>query len=156
MRRLPDLAYRAIGRFSVTRFDRAVHPILYRWSGGRGILGRTLGCDVILLSTVGRRSGRTRTVALFAFPIATGWVVVGSRGGSGRIPAWYRNLEAEPAALVELNERAVRVVARDTAGGEYEQLFELAASAYPGYRTYRAAARHRIPVVALEPAGLDR
>jgi deazaflavin-dependent oxidoreductase (nitroreductase family) len=152
MRRLPDLAYRFIGRFSVTRFDRVVHPLLYRWSGGRGILGRILGCDTILLSTRGRRSGRIRTVALFAFPIETGWAVVGSRGGSGRIPAWYRNLEAEPAALVEVRDRAVPVVARSADGDEYERLFELAAVSYPGYRTYRAAADHRIPIVALEHA----
>jgi deazaflavin-dependent oxidoreductase (nitroreductase family) len=150
MRRLPDLAYRFIGRFSVTRFDRVLHPILYRWSGGRGILGRVFGCETILLSTRGRRSGRTRTVALFAFPIETGWAVVGSRGGSGRIPAWCRNLEAEPAALVEVRDHAVPVVARAADGDEYERLFELAAVSYPGYRTYRAAAGHRIPIVALE------
>lgn len=152
MGRLPDSAYRAIGWFSSTRFDRVLHPILYRWSGGRGVLGRVLGCEMILLSTTGRRSGRTRTVALFAFAIPGGWAVIGSRGGSGRIPAWYRNLEARREATVQVRDCAVPVVSRDADGEEYEHLFELASGSYPGYRLYRAAAAYRIPIVALERA----
>ena len=150
MRRLPDIVYRLIGRFSVTRFDRVLHPALYRWAGGRGVLGRVLGCEMILLSTTGRRSGARRTVALFAFPIARGWAVVGSRGGSGQIPAWYRNLEAERSAVIQLRDQVIPVLARDADGDEYERLFAITAAAYPGYRLYRAAARQRIPVVAFE------
>jgi deazaflavin-dependent oxidoreductase (nitroreductase family) len=154
---LPTLAYRCIGRFSVTRFDRVVHPILYRLAGGRGVLGRALGCEMVLLTTRGRRSGRPRTVALFAFPIADGpvpasWAVVGSRGGSKVIPAWCRNLEASPAATLQLHGWSSAVRAREVDGDEYERVFEIAARGFPGFRLYRAESPIHIPIVVLEPA----
>ena len=155
---LSPAAYRLIGRFSVTRFDRLVHPILYRSFGGRGILGRILGCEMVLLTTTGRRSGKPRTVALFAFPVTepTGsWAVVGSRGGSEAVPAWYRNLEASPAATIQVHRRMAAVRAREVFGDEYEAIFEVAASAYPGYRLYRAEAVHHIPILVLEPSGAE-
>jgi deazaflavin-dependent oxidoreductase (nitroreductase family) len=155
---LPAAAYRLIGWFSVTRFDRVVHPILYRWSGGRGILGRILGCEMVLLTTIGRRSGAKRTVALFGFQVSEppgSWAVVGSRGGSGRIPAWVLNLEATPDAVLQVHDRTAAVRTRHAAGDEYERLFETAAQGYPGYRVYRARAAHPIPIVVMEPSGAD-
>jgi len=158
---LPTLAYRLIGRFSVTRFDRVVHPILYRLAGGRGVLGRVLGCEMVLLTTRGRRSGRPRTVALFAFrvvdvpgpaPAPRSWAVVGSRGGSKVIPAWFRNLEASPAATLQVHGRSFGVRAREVVGDEYERVFEIAARGFPGFRLYRAESPIHIPIVVLEPA----
>lgn len=148
---LPDLAYRVIGRFSATRFDRVLHPILYRLSGGRGILGRELGSQVILVTARGRRTGRPRTVALFGFRHRDGWVVVASRGGTRAIPAWYRNLAAAPEAVLRIRSSDVPVLALELEGEEYEAAFEIAATAYPGYRLYRREASHRIPVLLLAP-----
>ena len=150
---LPEFAYRLIGRFSVSRFDRVLHPFLYRLTRGRGITGRVLGAEMLLLTTRGRRSGRTRTVALFAFARDGGWVVIGSRGGSREIPAWYSNLEARREATIQLHGRTIAVTARDLDGDDYEAAFEQAATAYPGYRLYRRNSPIRIPVVLLEPAG---
>ncbi|MBI2780994.1 MAG: nitroreductase family deazaflavin-dependent oxidoreductase [Chloroflexi bacterium] len=149
---LPDLAYRLIGRFSTTRFDRALHPFLYRVTGGRSIMGRVLSSDSILLTATGRTSGQPRTVALFAFPSGGDWIVIASRGGSGRVPDWAHNLLAEPRATMRIRTRSTAIVARELAGDEYEVAFELAAAAYPGYRLYRRNARHHIPIFRLEPA----
>jgi deazaflavin-dependent oxidoreductase (nitroreductase family) len=149
---LPDVAYRMIGWFSTTRLDRALHPWLYRRSGGGGITGHVLGADNLLLTTTGRRSGRERTVALFAFDDGGAWVVIGSRGGSGRVPDWALNLQASPAATIQVGRRSARVRARELAEGEYEAAFERAAASYPGYRLYRRKARHHIPIFRLEPA----
>lgn len=148
---LPELAYRLIGRFSVTRVDRVLHPILYRALGGRGVIGHILGSQMLLLTTTGRRTGRPRTVALFAFAVGEAWVVVASRGGSRRIPAWYHNLAAWPDASVRVGRRDVPVQARELAGDEYEAAFEAAALAYPGYRLYRREALQHIPILRLEP-----
>lgn len=148
---LPDLAYRAIGWFSTTRFDRVLHPMLYRRAGGRGVLGRVLGSEMLLLTTTGRKSGEPRTVALFGFDDGAGWVVVGSRGGSRRLPAWYRNLAARPDASVRVRERDIPIRAHELDGDEYETAFELAARAYPGYRVYRRRSPIHIPVLRLEP-----
>ncbi|HJP89305.1 MAG TPA: nitroreductase/quinone reductase family protein [Candidatus Limnocylindrales bacterium] len=149
---LPDTAYRLIGWFSTTRLDRALHPLLYRRTGGRGITGRVLGVDNILLTTTGRRSGAPRTVALFAFDDGRGWVVIGSRGGSGRVPDWAYNLQAAPAASIQVGRRAAPARARELEGDDYEAVFERAAAVYPGYRLYRRSARHHIPIFRLEPA----
>jgi deazaflavin-dependent oxidoreductase (nitroreductase family) len=148
---LPDVAYRLIGRFSVTRFDRLLHPLLYRLAGGRGITGRVLGSDMILLTTTGRRSGAARTVALFAFRRGVAWYVIGSRGGSKTLPAWYRNLVASTSATVQAGGLAIPVLARDLTGDDYEAAFEQAAAAYPGYRVYRRESPIHIPIVLLEP-----
>jgi deazaflavin-dependent oxidoreductase (nitroreductase family) len=148
---LPEFAYRLIGRFSVTRFDRALHPILYRVSGGRGVLGRVLGGEVILLTTTGRRSGRPRTVALFGWREPGGWAVVASRGGSRRIPAWYRNLADDPTVQVQARGTTIAAFARELSGSAYEAAFERAAAVYPGYRLYRRESPVHIPIVLLEP-----
>jgi deazaflavin-dependent oxidoreductase (nitroreductase family) len=151
---LPTLAYRLIGRFSVSRLDRWLHPLLYRATGGRGIVGRVLGSEMLLLTTTGRRSGAPRTVALFAFPVAGpagSWAVIGSRGGSRRIPAWYRNLGALREATIQVRGARTSVHPREVFGPEYEAIFEGAATAYPGYRLYRAEAPYHIPIVVLEP-----
>jgi deazaflavin-dependent oxidoreductase (nitroreductase family) len=151
---LPTPAYRLIGRFSVSRLDRWLHPILYRLAGGRGVLGRVLGCEMVLLTTTGRRSGANRTVALFAFPVDPppgAWAVIGSRGGSGVLPAWYLNLAADPHARVRHGPQAFAVTGREVFDAEYEAIFERAATAYPGFRLYRSAAPHHVPVVVLEP-----
>ena len=157
---LPTFAYRLIGRFSVSRFDQVLHPFLHRRGQGRGVLGRILGCEMLLLTTTGRRSGRARSVALFAFPVAEpagSWAVIGSRGGSGEIPAWYHNLSAGPDVQVQVQVRGREFGARqrEVFDDEYEAIFERAARIYPGYRLYRAEATHHIPIVVLEPTVPD-
>lgn len=152
MRTLPASAYRAVGRFSTTAFDRALHPALYRLTGGRWLLGRVLGCEMILLTTTGRRTGRERTTALFGFADAGRWVVVASRGGSGRIPAWYLNLASEPRVHVQHRARRWRATATTAGGAERERLWRLVSGAYPGFEAYQRATSHEIPVVLLLPA----
>ncbi|TAJ99445.1 MAG: nitroreductase family deazaflavin-dependent oxidoreductase [Chloroflexota bacterium] len=155
---LPTAAYRLIGRLSTSRFDRRLHPLLYRLTGGRGIVGRVLGCEMVLLTTTGRASGKSRSVTLFAFPVDGGsvpgsWAVIGSRGGSKIIPGWYRNLVASPRATVQHRDRSFAARAREVSGEEYEGIFERAAHAYPGYRLYRAESPVHVPIVVLEPVG---
>jgi deazaflavin-dependent oxidoreductase (nitroreductase family) len=155
---LPGFAYRLIGWFSTTRFNRILHPILYRWTGGRGILGRSLGVETIVLTAPGRRSGQPRPVALYAFPVGAevgspseSLAVVASRGGSGRIPGWYHNLMAGLPVEVSARGRRFSVRPRELFDDAYEIAFERAAAGYPGYRLYRRRASYHIPIVALEP-----
>jgi deazaflavin-dependent oxidoreductase (nitroreductase family) len=155
---LPSFAYRLIGWFSTTRFNRILHPILYRIGGGRGILGRSPGVETIVVNLRGRRSGEPRPVALYAFPVGAevgspdgSLAVVASRGGSGRIPGWYHNLMAGSPVEVSARGRRYDVRARELFGEAYELAFERAAAGYPGYRLYRRQASYHIPIVALEP-----
>lgn len=159
---LPTFAYRLIGWFSTTRFNRVLHPILYRRLGPRGILGRSLGVETVVLTVRGRRSGKPRPVALYAFPVGPevgspegSLAVVASRGGSGRIPGWYHNLMAGSPIEVSARGRTYEARARELFDSAYELAFERAATGYPGYRLYRREASHHIPIVALEPVPND-
>jgi deazaflavin-dependent oxidoreductase (nitroreductase family) len=94
-------------------------------------------------------------VPLYAFKVdspAGSWAVVGSRGGSREIPAWFRNIQERPEVTVEVDRLAVPCRAREAAGDEYEAIFEEAAAVYPGYQLYRRESPIHIPIVVLEPA----
>jgi deazaflavin-dependent oxidoreductase (nitroreductase family) len=153
---LPTLAYRLIGRFSTTRFAQVVHPILYRLTGGAWILGRSLGARTILLTTTGRRSAKARTVPIYGYPLERpgeplAWAVIGTRGGSRKIPAWFLNITAEPRVIVQVDRQVVPSRAREAAGEEYEAIFAQAAAIYPGYHLYRRETPLHFPIVVLEP-----
>lgn len=107
---------------------------------------------IVELRTTGRRTGRDRVVVLSA-PIAEPdrIVLVASRGGDDRDPAWYRNLVAEP--LVELTMRGVTrsMIARTAEGGDRAELWSRVVAAYPGYAGYQRRTKREIPIVICEP-----
>jgi len=145
-----------VGRTGTSRLAHWLHPPLYRWTGGAGGLGRSLGNLTVLLTTTGRRTGEQRTTAIWAYPDGEALVLVGSYGGSRRTPAWVLNLGAEPQAAVQVRREVRLVLAREAAGDEYERLWKMVVAAYPGYQAYTAWARRVIPLVVLEPIPSER
>jgi F420H(2)-dependent quinone reductase len=143
-----------VGIGGISRVSRWLHPLLYRWTGGRGPLGRVLGERVVLLTTSGVRSGKQRTAPIWAYAEGEAWIVVASRGGDTRSPGWYHNLRARPEALLEVGRRRLAVRAREVRAGspEYERLWAKVTAAYPGYAYYRERSGRRIPIIVLEPA----
>ena len=150
--RMRQAWFRVVGVAGVNPVTRRLHPILYRWTAGRWLLGRSLGNLTILLTTTGRRSGALRTAALWAYPDGDRLVVVGSNGGSHRVPGWVLNLRArgEGEAQVLRERRLIR--AHEADGEEYERLWALVNAAYPGYDAYQEWAHRTIPLVVLERA----
>ena len=107
----------------------------------------------IRLTTTGRRSGQPRTVTLYAFDTGDGaLVIVGSRGGAARHPAWVHNLRAEPRARVALGREERPVVAREVEGAERDPLWALVCEAFPLYATYQARTKRMIPLFVLASA----
>jgi deazaflavin-dependent oxidoreductase (nitroreductase family) len=126
-----------------------VHRFLYRVSGGR--LGSRLGrSDMLLLTTRGRKSGRERTVPLLYVADGERFVVVASNAGDERAPAWWLNLQASPAARVQVGRDTHAVGARRAGTEEAERLWPRLEASYPSYAAYRARTRREIPVVLLE------
>lgn len=146
---LPRVAYAAIGYIATTRLFSRVHAAAYHRLRGRGV-DRALGCEIVLLETIGRRTGRRHEVPLFGFRDGPRTIVIASRGGSSEHPEWYLNLRAHPDAVLRRDDLARAVRARVAMGVERERLWSLAARGYPGYETYRELARRAIPVVVLE------
>ena len=127
-----------------------VHRGLYRASGGK-IAGRIGQLNVLLLTTTGRKSGRTRTVPLLYTPANGSYAVVASMGGAPRHPDWCLNLRAHQLAMVEIGRDRVEVRAREVEGEERERLWRAMVDGYPGYNRYQGMTARRIPVVVLEP-----
>ena len=100
-------------------------------------MGRNLGVLNVIVVTTGRKTGRRREIPLYAFEDGARLVVIGSRAGDDREPAWVGNLRAHPDArvLVGREERAMR--ARETDGAERDRLWSLAAAATRGTSSTR-------------------
>jgi F420H(2)-dependent quinone reductase len=133
-----------------TRHLGALHRALYSASGGR-IGSHIWGLEIVLLTTVGRKSGRRRTVPLCSFREGESFVVIASYGGLDRSPAWWLNLQHEPRATVRLGRHTHDVVAREASSGERERLWSQVTARAPGYLDYQRRTTRRIPIVLLEP-----
>jgi deazaflavin-dependent oxidoreductase (nitroreductase family) len=126
-----------------------VHRAFMRLTGGR--FGRVGPMDALLLTTTGRKSGERRDVALNYLREGDAYVVVASYTGEDRNPAWWRNLEAEPAAEVTAAGKRVKVRARQAVGPERERLWTRLVGTDPGYAEYQSRTARRLAVVLLEP-----
>ena len=128
------------------------HTFLYQRTGGRlghsipGIQGKML-----LLDHVGAKSGTKRTTPLLYVDDGKDIVIVGSKGGFPKHPAWFHNLRANPVTYVQVGGERRRVRARVATAEERPHLWELADAVWPGYADYRARTDREIPLVVLEP-----
>src|SRR5258708_1996401 len=121
-------------RGRVVRFLVALNTGLYRLFRGGG-----MGSRMLLLTTVGARSGVERTVPLAYFPDgADAWLIIASAGGDARHPAWYRNLAANPErAWIEVGGRKVAVRGESLRGAAREERWSRVtakASNFAGYQ----------------------
>ncbi len=129
-----------------------LHTLLYRATGGR--LGHRLpgvSAPVLLLDHVGARSGAKRTSPLLYIPDGKDIVIVGSKGGFPKHPAWFHNLQAHPDTTVQIGSERRPVHAHVATPEERERLWPIAVKAYKTYEDYQARTDRQIPLVILEP-----
>jgi deazaflavin-dependent oxidoreductase (nitroreductase family) len=137
---MPAGALRALGRLNV--------PI-YRLTRGR--LMNTVGSGpVLLLTSIGRRSGQPRTAPVLYGQDGERLVVVSSNGGNHNTPGWAYNLKANPDAEVEIRGRRRRVRARVADGEERDRLWRHMNEVYGGFDDYEANVARDIAVFVLE------
>ncbi|WNI26542.1 nitroreductase family deazaflavin-dependent oxidoreductase [Streptomyces sp. ITFR-16] len=123
----------------------------YESSGGTE--GTTMrGMPVVVLTTLGAKSGKIRKTPLMRVEHDGVYAVVASQGGAPKHPVWYHNLVADPRA--ELQDGPVRedVTAREVTGEEKALWWERAVEAFPDYADYQKKTDRQIPVFVLEPA----
>ena len=129
----------------------AANTWVYRLSGGR-IGGRFLrGAPVLLLTTIGRKSGRPRTAPLLYLDDGDELVIVASKGGMSQHPVWFLNLEANPDVEVEVGSTRRRMRARRASDEEKAKLWPRLVAMYRDYDDYQARTDRNIPVVILAP-----
>ena len=130
------------------------HRTLAMVSGGGRLGGTTAGLPIVRLTTIGRKSGKPRTVML-ATPIREDrrYIVVASKGGDDRHPDWYLNLVANPDVVVEPvgGDGPIDMVARTATPAEKAELWPRIATGEDGYAAYQRKTERDIPVVICEP-----
>ena len=112
--------------------------------GGTGLV------PTLLLTTTGRKSGNKIPTPLLYQPTGSGFIVVGSRGGSDLHPAWYLNLIANPECEVQVGRFSYRATARVLASEERAAYWEWMTRFWPDYENYQARTDREIPLVILE------
>ena len=127
----------------------ARHVRAYRDSDGEhGYHWR--GTTILLLSTKGSSTGKERTMPLIHRQDDGRWVVVASKGGAPDHPAWYKNLQAHPDAVIQVKGDVLPVRARTAEGEERGRLWQLMTEVWPAYDDYQKRTDREIPVVVLE------
>jgi deazaflavin-dependent oxidoreductase (nitroreductase family) len=122
----------------------------FRSHGGK-VGGPFQGAPLLLLSTIGAKSGERHTTPVMYLPDGERMVIFASKAGAPTNPAWYHNLLANPSATVEVGTSTVEVAASVAAGEERQQLYDRQAELYPQFADYAQKTTREIPVVVLAP-----
>lgn len=110
------------------------------------------GAPTLILTTLGRRSGKPRRLALIYGQDGDRYIVVGSKGGADQHPEWYLNLRENPEVQVQVRGDRFRAHARTATPEEHEALWPRMAEIWPPYNEYQAKTDRQIPIVILERA----
>jgi len=122
----------------------------YERSGGTE--GNTLyDLPVIILTSVGARSGRLRKTPLMRVEHDGTYAVVASQGGAPKHPVWYHNLRNHPHVELQDGAEPRDMTAREVVGEEKDLWWQRAVEAYPPYADYQKRTDRQIPVFVLEP-----
>jgi deazaflavin-dependent oxidoreductase (nitroreductase family) len=109
------------------------------------------GRPIIVLTSVGAKTGKLRKTALMRVEHDGTYAVVGSMGGAPKHPVWYYNLKANPRVELQDGESKRDYVAREVSGDEKAVWWERAVETWPDYATYQTKTERQIPVFVLEP-----
>jgi F420H(2)-dependent quinone reductase len=131
------------------RVATGLHTSLYRRSGGK-LGGQMFKQPMVLLTTTGRRSGEPRVTPLLGIRDGDRVLLVASFGGDDRDPQWFKNLQANPEATIEVEGETIPVRAAVATPAEKQALWPKVLGAYKGYDNYQRRTSRDIPVVILE------
>jgi deazaflavin-dependent oxidoreductase (nitroreductase family) len=121
----------------------------FRENGGRV---QNFGSSLVLLHTIGARSGEARVSPVLAIADGDAWLVIASAGGSPRHPAWYFNLVAHPDVAVETPAGTVDVHATALEGADYDEAWTKFLARSPAFGQYAERTEGRtMPILRLSP-----
>jgi deazaflavin-dependent oxidoreductase (nitroreductase family) len=134
----------------ILRRAMAGHTLLYRATNG--LVGHRIPGvgQHLLLDHVGAKSGKKRTTPLLYVQDGDDLVIIASKGGNPRHPAWYHNLRANPDTEVQVGSERRKVHARLADDDERPRMWAKAVAQYGGYHGYQQRTSRKIPVVVLE------
>jgi len=110
------------------------------------------GAHILILTTIGRKSGEERKNALIYREVEGGYAIVSSYGGAPKNPDWHFNLEANPKVQVQIKGDKFDAVARVASDQERAEIWPKMAEVWPDYNEYTKKTDRVIPIVILERA----
>ena len=151
---MPAMDYLKLADRSWPVLGRLMDGHMYLYRATHGLIGHRIPGlpPMLLLDHVGAKSGTKRTSPLLYVRDGEDLVIVASKGGFPKHPAWYHNLMANPDTTVQVKGETIPVHARTAEPEERDRLWALAVAGYHGYDDYAARSKGReIPLVVLEP-----
>jgi deazaflavin-dependent oxidoreductase (nitroreductase family) len=136
----PDISL--LGPEHVRRYQETDGEVGYIWNG----------VPTLLLTMTGRKTGSLRTTPLIFARDGEDYLVVASMGGAPMHPQWYLNLEATPAAEIQVLAEHKHVTVRTASEDEKPRLWAIVTGVWPNYDVYQSRTDRTIPLVVLSPA----
>ena len=145
-----------IGVWYVSRTHPYYDRVFLKRTNGRTTLTTILtGIPVVVLTSIGAKSGLPRTHSLFgiyAEPNSNVFAFIGSNFGRKQYPAWYYNLKANPVATCSIQGQAGEYTAHEAEGDEYAKFWRYANVVYPSYTSYKQHVGERdVPIMVMTP-----
>lgn len=135
---------------SISKVVTRIHAAVYRATAGKAG-GRIGSMPVLLLTTTGRKSGKSRTKPLGYVTEGDDYLLAASNAGNDFFPSWWLNLKANPVAEIQVGGQRMKVNARKASPEERERMWPKFVAAYKGYAGYETKTDREIPVVILTP-----
>ena len=136
---MPD--YNLFGDEHVRQYEATGGTVGHDWNG----------TSVLVLHTIGRKSGETRKAPLIYGRDGADYVVVASKAGAPDNPGWYKNLLAHPDVAIQVRGDVIPVTARTGTAADKKRVWPIMTAQWPGYDEYQAGTPRDIPVVLLRP-----
>jgi deazaflavin-dependent oxidoreductase (nitroreductase family) len=128
----------------------SLHAFFYRLTGGK--IGSTMGSTkVLLISTRGRKSGKTRTNPVNYFERDGGYLIVASNAGRPYHPRWYLNLKANPQVTVQIKDMIFPAIAEILTSDQRPSAWKAVIEAAPAFAGYESRTSREIPLILLKP-----
>jgi F420H(2)-dependent quinone reductase len=137
--------------FNIFRFFLAINVFLYRLSGGK-FGNQVQGLPVLLLTTIGRKTGKRRITPLGFIEHDGCYVITATIAGFNTHPAWFHNLKSHPQVEVRIGKKQFTATAELASPALRQQLWAKIVERAPGYGAYEKRTTREIPVVLLRPA----
>jgi len=128
----------------------AMNVFIYRLARGR-LGSKMAGQSVLLLHTVGHKSGAAYITPINYYRDGEAYVVVASNWGKDSHPGWFYNLMHQGTTTIQVKDQTIRVRARQATGEEYARLWSTVTSLNDYYVGYQKQTKRQIPVIVLTP-----
>ena len=138
-----------IGKWIFKQFMR-FQIFMYRRSGGK-TMGYLRGMPVLLLTTVGRKTGKQRVTPVMYIRDGDNYVITASNMGADKHPSWFVNLQANPQATIEVGNMTRSVMAHQANPEEKKRLWAQLVERAPFFEGYKKKTTRDIPMVILQP-----